>query len=232
MTTQTRETGGILSAACAAVVIYLVVALGLDTLAARAGLQHVFWPHIGAVVWVIRGVGLLMGGLGWWLVRRYIVSRRRVSRIVASVLAALLLLVLAGLGGAWYMFGAWDSDCLLVSAQMVNSQLPLPLHLPNDARDVRAWITGGISPRIYVRFCAPAPVLQEYERAAFLLQEKMGGHNKDPHPLWMPSDLLDKDWWTPSGHAASVWRADSDYTLFCQVDAPRETAYVVWGDNW
>jgi len=190
-------------------VMYGVLAYGLDSLAAVVGLQEAAWPYVGIVIWAVRIVsaaGAIAVGIRC---RAWFKRTTRAKRYIFMTLWVPLLFVLFCLANFWAAFGVSDSDYMLVSLGMINGMLPDRLEIPETAGDVHAIMVRGIDPSMAVRFDLVPDKAERYLAEASRLAETEGYQDwytaeelrliRQRFPdMWPPLALgPDKDWWAP-----------------------------------
>lgn len=212
----------------AGVLAWVILAFGLDAIAAQLGLQDILWPYVGLALWPIRVISVAGAvGAGWFLAK-WTARRNRPARIALVALATLLLVVEAFLGTLWQAFGTIETDYRLVSPAMLHDWLPGFLQPPPGARRVRVTLTGGISPCAWLRFEAPPQEAEQYVAAALRLAAERGLRDDDGQFArgWRPTNKGSDTWWKPEDEGP-WWRVgEPNETLFIQRHSDGRTVFV------
>ena len=226
----------------AGVLAWVILAFGLEAIAAQLGLQDILWPHVGLALWPIRVIGVAGAvGAGWFLAK-WTARRKRPARIALVAFATPLILVMVGIGSLWFIFGTVDSDFCLVSGTMLNSRLAEPLELPPGAHRVHAVLYGGVSPRVCLRFEAPPQEAEQYVAAALRMSQERGysdravgvalrAPNGRSRVSWRPTSFAGNAWWTPEEEGPWWYKGTGNATLFVQRHSDGKTVFLVWGSE-
>ena len=222
------------------VLAWVILAFGLDAIAAQLGLQDILWPHVGLALWPIRVISVAGAVGAGWLLAKWTARRGRPARIALGAFATVLFLVMVFLGTSWLVFGTINSDYRLVSRTMLNGWLPEPLVLPGGARRVHAVLTGGINPYVCLRFEAPPQEAEQYVEAALRMAEEGGYTDRDvgaalrapngrSRVSWRPTSFAGNAWWTPEEEGPWWCTGTGNATLFVQRHSDGKTVFLVWG---